>query len=484
MRACSSTTTADASSRTSGRRTAPGSTTSGSPTPGSSRAAMCCAWVRRRSRSSFPWSRPRPRPTRSRRRSCRRCPRLPCRRRACGCWPGRKQGEEIQLGAELLIGRSYGEPGALGGDRRLSRRHARIARGPGGVFFIEDTGSSNGTTLNHAALRRAHSLKDGDEIEVGSSSPRSAQGLPRVSLAVELDDDTADRASPAAAPAAVGSPAAAPPAARSPARRGTDQRHRSPPPATTSPRHPSPPRSHSPRHPRPSLPATDRRRTCLRAPRRRGCRPVAAASSAYSPRYSRSRRLLPLRWSCSSLRSAPRRARPGSSARSRRPRRRCARSVRSRDRSGGAWSTTRRPLSPATADAAANELSLNESTSFDRHTAGEPRQADHRGADPRLPQQPGLAAGRDPETRGRSQVQSRRDDHRALLRPVLRAARPRLPPRGRRGARRQRADSAGSRTAVQARDPVGSVGRRHGRARYRLSGPAGSEPGIQSRPTV
>src|SRR5262249_29924657 len=49
---------------------------------------------------------------------------------------GPKQGEQIPLGDELLIGRSYGEPGALGGDRRLSRRHARIARGPGGVFFI------------------------------------------------------------------------------------------------------------------------------------------------------------------------------------------------------------------------------------------------------------------------------------------------------------------------------------------------------------
>src|ERR1700693_3485313 len=54
---------------------------------------------------------------------------------------GPSEGLEITLGEELLIGRSYGEPGALGGDRLLSRRHARIARGEGGVFFIEDTGS-------------------------------------------------------------------------------------------------------------------------------------------------------------------------------------------------------------------------------------------------------------------------------------------------------------------------------------------------------
>ena len=82
---------------------------------------------------------------------------------------GPQQGEEIPLGQELLIGRSYGEPGALGGDRKLSRRHARIARGPGGVFFIEDTGSSNGTVVNGVQLRRAVALKDGDEIAIGSS---------------------------------------------------------------------------------------------------------------------------------------------------------------------------------------------------------------------------------------------------------------------------------------------------------------------------
>jgi pSer/pThr/pTyr-binding forkhead associated (FHA) protein len=97
---------------------------------------------------------------------------------------GPKEGEEIPLIDELLLGRSFGEPGALGGDKRLSRRHARIARGPGGVFFIEDTGSSNGTTIDGVRLRRAHLLKDGDEIELGSST-LEAQGLPSAPLAVE-----------------------------------------------------------------------------------------------------------------------------------------------------------------------------------------------------------------------------------------------------------------------------------------------------------
>jgi pSer/pThr/pTyr-binding forkhead associated (FHA) protein len=98
---------------------------------------------------------------------------------------GPKQGEEIQLAGELLIGRGYGEPGALGGDRKLSRHHARIARGPGGVFFIEDTGSTNGTVLNSEPLRRARALKDGDEIELGSCKLK-AHGFPR---APNIDDD-------------------------------------------------------------------------------------------------------------------------------------------------------------------------------------------------------------------------------------------------------------------------------------------------------
>ena len=124
---------------------------------------------------------------------------------------GPKQGEEIPLGEELLIGRSFGEPGGLGGDKRLSRRHARIARGPGGVFFIEDTGSSNGTMVNRVAIRRAQPLKDGDEIAVGSSSLQ-AHGLPRAPIADEPEprfaaDAVKDRPAPAVIPAPPAIPA-------------------------------------------------------------------------------------------------------------------------------------------------------------------------------------------------------------------------------------------------------------------------------------
>ncbi len=112
---------------------------------------------------------------------------------------GPKEGEEIPVVDELLIGRSFGEPGALGGDRQLSRRHARIVRGPGGVFFIADTGSSNGTIVNGAPLTRARPLNDGDKIAVGASI-LEAHGMPSAPMAVELDRE------PAAAPVFASAP--------------------------------------------------------------------------------------------------------------------------------------------------------------------------------------------------------------------------------------------------------------------------------------
>jgi pSer/pThr/pTyr-binding forkhead associated (FHA) protein len=97
---------------------------------------------------------------------------------------GPMAGRQIALGSELEIGRSFGEPGALGGDSRLSRRHARIARGSGGAYFLQDTGSTNGTILNGERLRQTQVLGDGDEIKVGSST-LVAHGLPRAPLSAE-----------------------------------------------------------------------------------------------------------------------------------------------------------------------------------------------------------------------------------------------------------------------------------------------------------
>ncbi|MBV9819123.1 MAG: FHA domain-containing protein [Solirubrobacterales bacterium] len=90
---------------------------------------------------------------------------------------GALAGQTIPLGAQLAIGRGYGEPGALGGDRRLSRRHACIAQAADGIHYVHDTGSTNGTTLNGQRLRGPQVLSDGDEIAVGSTR-MIVHGLP------------------------------------------------------------------------------------------------------------------------------------------------------------------------------------------------------------------------------------------------------------------------------------------------------------------
>jgi pSer/pThr/pTyr-binding forkhead associated (FHA) protein len=99
-------------------------------------------------------------------------------------------GQTIPLGAQLAIGRRAGGPGALGGDARLSSRHARVARGPGGLYYLQDTGSTSGTTLNGEQLRAAHPVVDGDRITVGSSE-LVARGLPRApAIAHDVDIDS------------------------------------------------------------------------------------------------------------------------------------------------------------------------------------------------------------------------------------------------------------------------------------------------------
>ena len=82
---------------------------------------------------------------------------------------GPLSGREIVVSDELLIGRAFQGDGALAGDKTLSRHHARIARGPLQRFYIEDTGSTNGTFLNDNQLRSPRPLTSGDELSFGAS---------------------------------------------------------------------------------------------------------------------------------------------------------------------------------------------------------------------------------------------------------------------------------------------------------------------------
>ncbi len=61
---------------------------------------------------------------------------------------------------------------AYDSDAKVSRRHARIIRKEGGVYYIEDLGSTNGTYVNRGRRLlpgNSQILKDGDEVIVGKT---------------------------------------------------------------------------------------------------------------------------------------------------------------------------------------------------------------------------------------------------------------------------------------------------------------------------
>src|SRR3954454_18761453 len=83
-----------------------------------------------------------------------------------GAAPGRR----LALSDEFVIGRAAKGEGMLGGDRELSRRHARVSRDASGQLTIEDLGSANGTFVNGERVRERQVLKVGDSIRVGRTT--------------------------------------------------------------------------------------------------------------------------------------------------------------------------------------------------------------------------------------------------------------------------------------------------------------------------
>ena len=80
---------------------------------------------------------------------------------------GKLIGRQFLLGEPVTLGRSPDNVIHLD-DQKVSRHHARIEGGDG-RYFIEDLGSSNGTTVNGQLINQKTALQIGDQIAIGST---------------------------------------------------------------------------------------------------------------------------------------------------------------------------------------------------------------------------------------------------------------------------------------------------------------------------
>ena len=87
---------------------------------------------------------------------------------------GLEPGERFDLIGGLSIGRSA-EADVRIDDRYASGLHARIFSRDGRAY-VEDMGSTNGTTLNDAALSDEAELIDGDVVRIGDTELRYESG--------------------------------------------------------------------------------------------------------------------------------------------------------------------------------------------------------------------------------------------------------------------------------------------------------------------
>jgi pSer/pThr/pTyr-binding forkhead associated (FHA) protein len=71
----------------------------------------------------------------------------------------------------VALGRSSSNDVVLKGDDYASGQHARLTR-HGGLMYVEDAGSTNGTFVNGRKTVGATPLREGDEVRVGSTTFR------------------------------------------------------------------------------------------------------------------------------------------------------------------------------------------------------------------------------------------------------------------------------------------------------------------------
>lgn len=120
---------------------------------------------------------------------------------------GPLSGRRVEVDAELVLGRE--DAGLTIDDEELSRRHAVIRPGDGGIE-IEDLGSTNGTFVNGSRIDGPTRLAGGDTVKIGRSVLEIEGARAAATVAAAVPEAPA-----AAPPPAAPTPAAAPAGARS-----------------------------------------------------------------------------------------------------------------------------------------------------------------------------------------------------------------------------------------------------------------------------
>ena len=82
--------------------------------------------------------------------------------------PPARAGETFSLGEELSVGRAPGCAVVLADDTFVSQVHARLFT-RGNDPYVEDLGSTNGTTLNGDPLLEPTRLRRGDRVQFGET---------------------------------------------------------------------------------------------------------------------------------------------------------------------------------------------------------------------------------------------------------------------------------------------------------------------------
>ena len=91
-------------------------------------------------------------------------------------------GREIEIAEDITtLGRASDNSVSFVADSNVSRYHADIEQREGGEFWLNELGSSNGTTVNGERIENEKLLKDGDVILLGGSS--------KVEILIESEPD-------------------------------------------------------------------------------------------------------------------------------------------------------------------------------------------------------------------------------------------------------------------------------------------------------